>query len=80
MIECSVKIEEFISCEILIEVGILGHKAYFLSYILIIDTPSEDGDISERRSHDPEDTLHRSGLPCTIGSEKSEYFSLCERK
>ncbi len=80
VVECSIEIEEFITCEVLIEIGILWHETDLPTYILIVDTSPKQDDLSESRSHNPEDTLHRRSLPCTIGSEKSEYLALRKRE
>ena len=74
-IESSIEIQEFISSEILVEIGILWHESDLLSDLHIIDRASEDLHFSRSRSHDTEDTLHRRRLSGAIGSEKTEYFS-----
>ncbi len=77
-IECTIEVEEFISREVFVEVGILGHESDPFPHGNIIDRTSEELHVSEGRLHDTEDTLHGRRLPGTIWAEKSEYFPLSE--
>jgi hypothetical protein len=80
IVECSIKFEEFISGEILIEIRILRHKSYLIAYIRIIDISAENLYFPTGWTHDTKDTLHRGRLTGTIGSEKSESFTPFDRE
>ena len=79
-IESSIEVEKFISCQILIEIGILWHKSYTRSDFYIVDTPSENLHCSFSLGHDTEDTLHSGRLSSTIGTEKAEYFTPSDKE
>lgn len=80
MVESGIEVEKLISCEILIEIGVLRHETYLIANIRIIDRTSENFHFACCRSHDTEDTLHRSGLSSAIGPEKSKHFPLREEE
>ncbi len=79
-IECTIEVEEFISREVFVEVGIFWHESDHLPHGNIIDRTSEEFHVSEGRLHDTKDTFHGRRLPSTIWSEESEDFSLFDRE
>lgn len=80
IIECRIKIEEFIPCKIFVKIGIFWHKSDLMTRIEIFDTSSLYFYLSTRRSHNSEDTLHRRCLSCSIGPKKSENLPFFERE
>ena len=75
-IECSIEIQEFISREVLVEIGILWHKSDAFANSDILHGTAEYLDISSCWLDNPEDCLHGCGFSWTIWSKKTKYFSL----
>ena len=80
IIESPIELEELISREVLVEIGILWHESDTFTHGDFIDRFAQNFHFSLGHFHNSEDALHGSCLSCTIWSEKSEYFALLDRE
>src|SRR4029077_3734603 len=74
----TVVIQQFVRCEVIVEVGLLRQKSDLRLHLRIVNIHAENAGGSARREDQPHEHLERGSLAGAIGTEKSENLSFLD--